>query len=75
MAQASAFAMEKWALAWVGRDVGHAAADDADGHFDGREAGAPPRSTNGVGVNVAENIECAVYAEDGEDGETWVCQW
>jgi hypothetical protein len=45
--------------------VGHAAADDADGDFDGRETCAPPGGADGVLGYVAEDVNGAVDTEDG----------
>lgn len=76
-AKAGAFGGEGGALAMppgVRRGVGYAAADDADGDLDGRKADAPPRGADGVVVYVAEDVDGAVDAEDGEDGATWCCE-
>jgi hypothetical protein len=71
--QASAFGGERGALARVRRKMGDAAADNADCDFDGRKADAPPRSADWVGIYVTKNADCAVDAENREDGAAWMC--
>jgi hypothetical protein len=56
---------------WTVRD---AATHDPHGDFNGRETCAPPRCANGVVRDVAEDVDGAVYSQDGEDGAAWVLE-
>jgi hypothetical protein len=49
------------------RDVGSAAADDAEGNFDWGEADTPPGSADRVRIYIAEDVNCAINAEGGEN--------
>jgi hypothetical protein len=53
-----------------GRD---AATYNAYSDFNGREAHAAPGGADRVGVDVAEDVDCTVNAQDGEDGAAYVC--